>query len=111
MVNVYAEFTPGDAADQALAVGGSAALGIALQVNSRDGTFFQHPFGASRQLSASAFLADMPGFNTLRHDSFVTIGRKLDDDPVFGADQTQIIGLDPNGWTGASLCLRFIGLT
>ncbi len=103
VVNVYAEFTPGDAAAEALAVGGSAALGIALQINARDGTFFQHPFGAASQLSASAALADMPGFNTLRHDSFITIGRKLDDDPVFGADQTQIIGIDPGGWTTTQL--------
>ncbi len=103
VVNVYAEFTPGDAAASVIAVGGSTALGISLQVNSRDGTFFQHPLGASSQTSPSAALADVPGFNALRHDSFITIGRKLDDDPVFGADKTQIIGLNSDGWTTTQL--------
>ena len=39
VVNVYANFTPGDAAAAVIAVGGSGALGIPLQINTRDGTF------------------------------------------------------------------------
>ena len=101
VVNVYAEFTPGDAAATVLAVGGSAILGIPLEVNVVDGTFFQHPLGNTAHFSPSAALANTPGFNTLKHDSFVTIGRKLDDDPIDGVDQTQIIGL--NSWTSTLL--------
>ena len=102
VVNVYAEFTPGDAAASVLAAGGSAVLGIPLQVNTTDGTFFQHPLGAASHLSPSAALANLPGvLNTLKHDSFVTIGRKLDDDPIDGVDQTQTIGLD--SWTSTQL--------
>ncbi len=97
VANVYAAFTPGDAAAAVISVGGSAALGIPLQINTKDGTFFQHPLGNAAHLSPSAALANTPGFNTLKHDSFVTIGRKLDDDPVDGPDQTQVIGLD--SWT------------
>ncbi len=102
VVNVYAEFTPGDAAASVIAVGGSAVLGIPLQVNTMDGTFFQHPFGAASHLSPSATLANLPELlTTLKHDSFVTIGRKLDDDPIEGVDQTQTIGLD--SWTSTQL--------
>ncbi len=101
VVSVYAEFTPGDDAALVLGAGGSAALGIPLQVNIVDGTFFQHPFGNADHLSPSAALVNVPGFNTLRHDSFVTIGRKLDDDPIDGVDQTQTIGLD--SWTSTLL--------
>ena len=97
VVNVYATFTPGDAAADVIAVGGSVALGILLEVNTRDGTFFQHPLGAAGHTSPSAVLANVPGFNSLKHDSFVTIGRKFDNDPVFGPDQTNVIGLD--SWT------------
>jgi len=103
VVNVYAEFTPGDTAAEVLAVGGSTALGISLQINTRDGTFFQHPLGNGTHRSPSAALADMPGFNTLRNDSFITIGRKLDNDPIDGFDHTGIIGLDPGGWTTTQL--------
>ncbi len=99
--SVYAEFTPGDAAASVLAAGGSATLGMPLEVNVVDGTFFQHPLENGTHLSPSAALVNVPGFNTLRHDSFVTIGRKLDDDPINGGDQTQIIGLD--SWTSTQL--------
>ena len=98
VVNVYTTFTPGDAAANVIAAGGSVALGILLQVNTRDGTFFQHPFGRPNHLSPSAALGDVPGFNALKYDSFVTIGRKLDDDPIDGADETIIIG-GPLDWT------------
>lgn len=101
VANVYAAFTPGDAAAAVISVGGSAALGIPLQINTNDGTFFQHPLGNAAHLSPSAALANTPGFNTLKHDSFVTIGRKLDDDPIDGPDQTQVIGLD--SWTCTQL--------
>ncbi len=101
VVSVYAEFTPGDAAASVLAAGGSAALGMLMEVNVVDGTFFQHPLGYPTHFSPSATLANTPGFNTLRHDSFVTIGRKLDNDPIDGVDQTQIIGL--NSWTSTRL--------
>ncbi len=99
--SVYAEFTPGDAAAEVLAGGGSDALGMPLEINVVDGTFFQHPIGNGAHLAPSATLANRPGFNTLKHDSFVTIGRKLDDDPIGGLDQTQIIGL--NSWTDTQL--------
>ncbi len=55
--------------------------------------------------SPSAALANVPGFNTLKYDSFVTIGRKLDDDPLHGVDVTQVVLLDP--WTDT----RFTGGT
>jgi len=97
VVNVYATFTPGDAAANVIAAGGSVALGILLEVNVVDGTFFQHPFGNAAHLSPSAALASVPGFNALKYDSFVTIGRKLDNDPVFGPDLTQVQSLDT--WT------------
>ena len=92
VVNVYATFTPGDAAAAVISVGGSAALGIPLQINTKDGTFFQHPIGAADHTSPCSCLTGIPGFNTLKHDSFVTIGKKTD-----LADQTQLIGLD--SWT------------
>ncbi len=101
VTNVYATFTTGDAAGEVVGVGGSAALGILLEINTRDGTFFQHPFGAGNYRSPSAALASLPGFNSVKHDSFVTIGRKLDDDPIDGADQTQIFCLDT--WTDTQL--------
>ncbi len=101
VVNVYATFTPGDAAASVVGVGGSAAFGIPLEINTRDGTFFQHPFGAAGHTSPSAALANIPGFNTLKHDSFITIGRKLDDDPVFGGDETGVLYLD--SWTDTQL--------
>ncbi len=101
VVNVYANFTPGDAAAAIIGVGGSAALGIPLVINTRDGTFFQHVQGKANGLSPAQGLVNIAGFNLLRHDSFVTIGRKLDNDPVFGVDQTQIIGLD--SWTDTRL--------
>ena len=97
--NVYAVFTPGDAAAAVIAVGGTA--GIPLQVNASEGTFFQHPHGATSHLSPSAALANIPGFDALKYDSFVTIGRKLDSDPVFGGDLTQVSGLD--SWTTTQL--------
>ena len=99
VVTVYAEFTPGDAAASVLAAGGSAALEMPLEINVVDGTFFLHPFG--NILTPSATLGNMPGINTLRYDSFVTIGRKLDDDPIHGVDATQSIGLD--SWTSTQL--------
>ena len=81
VVNVYAYFTPGDAAAAVIAVGGSAALGIPLQINTRGGIFFQHIFQTADGRSPQ------PGFfpiaPTLRYDSFITIGRKAADDPVF----------------------------
>ncbi len=101
VVNVYVQFTPGDANAWVNGVGGSAAFGIFLEINTRDGTFFQHPLGNAGHHSPSAGLVNIPGFNTLQHDSFVTIGRKLDNDPIFGADQTGIIGLDT--WTDTRL--------
>ena len=103
VVNVYAEFTPGDAAASVVGAGGSAALGFPLQVNTRDGTFFQHPFGSGTHRSPAAALASIPGFNSLKHDSFITIGRKLDNDSIDGFDHTQVIGLDPDGWTTTQL--------
>ncbi len=99
--SVYAEFTPGDAAASVLAAGGSATLGMPLEVNVVDGTFFQHPHGNVEHFSPSATLANTPGFNTLRHDSFVTIGRNLDNDPIDGLDLTEIVGLD--SWTSTQL--------
>ncbi len=101
VTNVYATFTTGDAAGEVVGVGGSAALGIPLQINTVNGTFFQHPLGNAAHLSPSAALANLPGFNTLKHDSFVTIGRKLDDDPIFGPDQTNVLYLD--SWTTTRL--------
>ncbi len=103
VVNVYAQFTPGDAAASVIALGGSDTLGINMQINTRDGTFFQHPFGRPNHLSPSAALGDVPGFNALKYDSFVTIGRKLDDDPIDGSDQTQVQLLET--WTDT----RFTG--
>ncbi len=101
VVNVYVEFSPGDTNAWVNGVGGSAAFGIFLEINTRDGTFFQHPQGRPDHRTPSAGFAAVPGFNTLKHDSFVTIGRKLDDDPIGGLDQTQIIGL--NSWTDTQL--------
>ncbi len=101
VANVYATFTTGDAAGEVVGVGGSAALGIPLQINTFNGTFFQHPLGKAAHLSPSAAISNMSGFNTLKHDSFVTIGRKLDDDPIFGPDQTNVLYLD--SWTTTRL--------
>ncbi|MCH8006724.1 MAG: hypothetical protein IH888_10925, partial [Planctomycetes bacterium] len=66
VVNVYAEFTPGDAA-AVIGAGGSAALGIPLQINTRDGTFFQHPVERGGGLSPHSVLIPIHGFNTLKH--------------------------------------------
>ncbi len=98
VVNVYAVFTPGDAAASVIGVGGSAALGIPLQVSTRDGIFFQHPIGGGlpAPLAPSATLIGLPGFLALKHDSFVTIGRKNN-----AGDVTQIIGMDT--WTDTRL--------
>ncbi len=99
VVNVYANFTPGAAAAAVIGVGGSAALGIPLQINTRDGTFFQHIFqNASGTAPGAAFFPLAP---SLRYDSFVTVGAKTGSDPVFGANQTQVIGLDT--WTDTRL--------
>ena len=98
VVNVYATFTPGDAAAAVIGVGGSAALGIPLQINTRDGTFFQHIFGNPFTSPGAAFFPIGP---SLRYDSFVTIGRKF-----FSAaapDETGIIGFDVGGWTDTRL--------
>ncbi len=86
VVNVYAEFTPGDAAAAVIGVGGSEALGIPLQINTRGGIFFQHVFG--RELAPFDFGNLAP---TLKHDSFVTIGSKFD--RAAFPDATQLIGL------------------
>ncbi len=102
VVNVYATFTPGDAAASVIALGHSSPLGIPMIVNVADGTFFQHPLGNAAHLSPPADLVNVPGINTLRHDSFVTIGRKLDNDPVFGADLTGIQSILE--WTDTRLC-------
>ncbi len=98
VVNVYAVFSPGDAAASVIGVGGSAALGIPLQVSTRDGIFFQHPIGADlpAPLAPSGGLTGLPGFLALKHDSFVTIGKKVD-----LADQTNIIGMD--NWSSTRL--------
>ncbi len=96
VVNVYAVFTPGDAAAAVIGVGGSTALGIDMNVSVRDGTFFQHPAGVAGHTTPSQFLSNLAGFNALKHDSFITIGRKLDDDAVFGADVTST--QDLNDW-------------
>ena len=45
VVNVYVEFSPGDANAGVLGVGGSAAFGILLEINARDGTFSSTPSG------------------------------------------------------------------
>ncbi len=88
VVNVYANFTSGDAAAAVISVGGSAALGLPLQINARGGIFFQHPLGSAQHTAPCNCLVNLPGFNTLKHDSFVTIGKKTD-----LADQTQLLGL------------------
>ncbi len=99
VVNVYANFTPGDAAAAIIGVGGSLALGIPLQINTKESIFFQHVFQTAGGKSPNP--AFFPLAPTLRYDSFITIGRKEASTPAGVADATQVIGLD--SWTDTRL--------
>ncbi len=72
---VYANFSPDDAAASVI---------------------FQHPLQAANYTAPSGAFVPLPGFNILRHDSFVTIGKNTDT-----GDLTDIIGLD--SWTDTRL--------
>lgn len=78
-----------------------SAWGIPLQINTRDGIFFQHVFGdAANKSPASAFF---PLARTLQYDSFGTIGRKST--AADNIDGTGVIGFEAGAWTDT----RFTG--